>query len=475
MTPLPVILIFDIGKTNKKLLLFDRDYQLVHEEEVSIPLTTDEDGVPCDDLAALVDWIKKSTDKIFSNSAWEVRAMNFSTFGASFVHLDKNGQPVAPIYSYLKPIPAELSDRFYDQFGGRRLFSVQTGSPALDMLNSGVQLYWLKKERPQIFQRIHSSLHLPQYLSYLFTGLREADITSVGCHTGLWDVDKRAYHDWLAREKITGLLPSVQGYTRAHRVIYKEKNTMVGIGMHDSSASLLPFTSNSSDDAAILSTGTWNIAMLPSFEGQLTEQDYRRDCLFYFLETDRPVAASRIFLGNEMEFQLRRMAKHFGKTPSEHLTIALDPSLIESMVSRNTDVSMFLPETMSGNGPFPGNAGSRLDLEIFTSFEEAYHKLMLDLSWMQKVSLDLLLMKSPVKRLYVTGGFARNELFMSLMQAFYPGMELLIASVNNGSALGAALAMHDRWNDRVLPSQLVSEERVTPMLSVDLSHYRLSL
>ena len=55
MTKKSVILIFDIGKTNKKILLFDEHYRLVYEDSVRLQEITDEDGFPCEDIDALTD------------------------------------------------------------------------------------------------------------------------------------------------------------------------------------------------------------------------------------------------------------------------------------------------------------------------------------------------------------------------------------------------------------------------------------
>ena len=60
----PAIAIFDIGKTNKKLLLFDAHYKMVYEESKQLAEITDEDGFACEDVAALTQWIKESFDKI---------------------------------------------------------------------------------------------------------------------------------------------------------------------------------------------------------------------------------------------------------------------------------------------------------------------------------------------------------------------------------------------------------------------------
>ena len=55
--PVPVTLIFDIGKTNKKVLLFDKQYQLVFEASQQLEETTD-DGFPCEDVHSLTACVK---------------------------------------------------------------------------------------------------------------------------------------------------------------------------------------------------------------------------------------------------------------------------------------------------------------------------------------------------------------------------------------------------------------------------------
>ena len=59
---LPVILIFDVGKTNKKVLLFDEQYKLLRKKVFQLEEITDEDGFPCEDVNALTKWV---TAKVF--------------------------------------------------------------------------------------------------------------------------------------------------------------------------------------------------------------------------------------------------------------------------------------------------------------------------------------------------------------------------------------------------------------------------
>jgi len=53
MSAIPVIAIFDVGKTNKKLFLFDEHYHIVYEKSARFIETVDEDGDPCENLESL--------------------------------------------------------------------------------------------------------------------------------------------------------------------------------------------------------------------------------------------------------------------------------------------------------------------------------------------------------------------------------------------------------------------------------------
>ena len=54
------IAIFDIGKTNKKLFIFDEDYRIVFEKSTVLPEAEDDEGDPCEDLQALTKWIEQA-------------------------------------------------------------------------------------------------------------------------------------------------------------------------------------------------------------------------------------------------------------------------------------------------------------------------------------------------------------------------------------------------------------------------------
>lgn len=471
MPPLPVIAIFDIGRTHKKFLLFDAAYRVVSETSIAMPDVMDPEGQPCEDLGAISAWMRAQMQAALKREDCRITALNFSSHGASLVHLDQEGRPVTPLYDYMKPLPEEVTASFYALFGGKHAFSMATGSPALGMLNSGLQLYWLKHFRPELFSRIRTSLHLPQYGNYLFSGQMHADISSIGCHTGLWDVEKQRYHPWLQAEGVADRLPAAEAVTAFDEVRMGAVTVATGIGMHDSSAALLPFVCTAQEPFFLLSSGTWNITLDPFFEGSLSGEDYSRDCLYYLLDAGRRVAASRLFLGSEYQHQISKLEEYFQKPAGYYQQVMPQAALFDSALQKQSPDTVFYPETMAGTGPFPDLSGPAPDLSCFASFEEAYHKLMLDLTWLQKASVELLKGSRQVRRLYISGGFVQSRVFMEVLSAFLPGWQIFIAENKRASALGAAVALHSVWQQDPLSRSVCPIVPFQPSVAVAADQY----
>jgi len=81
----PVIAIFDIGKTNKKIILFNDDLKVVDETEQKFAEIPDDDGFECDNIDLIEKWIKESILKLIHSEKWDLKAVNFTTYGATLV------------------------------------------------------------------------------------------------------------------------------------------------------------------------------------------------------------------------------------------------------------------------------------------------------------------------------------------------------------------------------------------------------
>jgi sugar (pentulose or hexulose) kinase len=454
---IPVIAIFDIGKTNKKLFLFNEQYEIVLEKSTQFAETQDEDGDNCEDLVLLNSWVKQTFEDVLTLTQFDIKALNFSTYGASFVHLDKAGHALTPLYNYLKTYPENLKKQFYQAYEGEQIFSQKTASPVLGSLNSGMVLYRLKYERPALFEQINYSLHLPQYLNFLFTGQYHTDITSIGCHTNLWDFTKKQYHQWVSAEGIDEKLAPIFPSNKSQTIQINQTAIQVGGGLHDSSAALIPYLASFTEPFILLSTGTWSISLNPFNHIPLTAEELQYDCLSYMQYEGMPVKASRLFAGYEHEQQTKRLAEVYDKSVDYYKSVACDVALIQRLREGHLHGDDHLREAK--RPPLQESLFGSRDLSVYDTYEEAYHQLIIDIVSQQLIATELVLNNSPVKKIFVDGGFSKNPIFMTLLSLAFPTIEVYAASVAQATSLGAALAIRQCWNNQALPVDLVALKR----------------
>ena len=421
----PVIAVFDIGKTNKKVFLWDTSFEIVFEKQQTFPEIEDEDGFACEDLGALQHWIVTSFTEICQMSEFELIGLNFSAYGASFVYVNRAGDPVAPLYNYLKPVSKPFT---YMEFGGEAEFARRTASPILGNLNSGLQVY--ESMQRSFWPEVFKALHFPNYLASLFTGQLVSEITSIGCHTALWDFDLGQYHPWVSKIQDKLAPMGTSPYFEIDGIIY-------GLGLHDSSAALVPYLRSVEEDFVLLSTGTWCIAMHPFNESPLTADELANDVLCYLQPNSKPVKASRLFGGHFHEEQVARMEAHFGGS------------------FRDCQFSERVFELKPLASTVYECAFAARNLADFPDLTSAYDQFMVDLVGQQLYSLNLLLKDAPVKQLLVDGGFSKNEWYMRLLANALPDVAVYAAEVAQASALGAALMVYARD----LPKNLIQLKR----------------
>lgn len=408
-------LIFDIGKTNKKLIVFNRVYKIVYHESIQFTEVVDDDGYPCEDLNSLLNWIEERLKFLMNNPKFSINRVNFSTYGASWVHLDNTGNPITPLYNYLKPFPEALKEQFDTRYDLNQVTG-ETGSPYDGMLNSGLQLYCLRHAKPELWDKIGCSLHLPQYLSYYFTGERWSDYPSIGCHTMLWDYQKKDYHTWVRQEGIYEKLAPIRTQPTNVQRHWRGVELTFGHGVHDSSAALSVYLQKSVEPFILLSTGTWCVAMNPFVEFKENSGSKFKGGLFYLTPDGKPVKATRLFLGNELAEKTKTLVEKFGGPANEGYSMPFNQDAFDKAQS-----SAFKPETLN--------------------FEQAYHKLIWGLVQKQVKAIEEARSDSQIRRLYVDGGFAKNEVFIKMLEYALYDWTVTVSENPEGTAMGAALLL----------------------------------
>ncbi|WP_052444683.1 FGGY-family carbohydrate kinase [Flammeovirga sp. OC4] len=441
------IAVFDIGKTNKKLLIYDQNFKVIDQKSIHLDEIEDEDGSPTEDLDLLVLWMVSSFAEKLQSYEYKIVALNFSCYGASLVHLDSQGNRVGTFYNYLKSTSAEFYQNLYHSYGGEEVFAAKTASPVLQFLNSGLQLYWLKYNRTSHWNDISTSLHFPQYLHYKFTKQLATDITSIGCHTALWDFDKDNYHKWVEDEGLN--FPPIQ--PNDYTVNIEEKITnhdiKVGIGIHDSTASVQPY--NTISDGApyiLISTGTWAINMNPSFEGQLTTEQLKKDCLLNINTNGKKILSSRYMLGRVHDVYCKYLQDLFHLEKDFYQFVTFDEALLMQAWENVNEGKRYIHNLMA-------YTSEAIDISIPEghSVDALYHQIMLELT-LKEIEQIQEVMDDSVRyeKIFISGGFIYNNIFCKTIATFFDEIEVSTLSLENSSALGAALMVTPtHWNKKL--------------------------
>jgi sugar (pentulose or hexulose) kinase len=128
-----------------------------------------------------------------------------------------------------------------------------------------------------------------------------------------------------------------------------------------------------------------------------------------------------------------------------------NPELISRLQKRNKSFK----ETLQNKNILKSSLFAERNLSEFANDEEAYHQLMLDIISQQYVSTQLVLKGTDIKRIFVDGGFGKNAIYMNLLAAVFPGVEVFAASMAQATAIGAALCIHKSWNQKPLPNDII--------------------
>lgn len=245
--------------------------------------------------------------------------------------------------------------------------------------------------------------------------------------------------------KLSPIFPSDQLITTN----WHGKPLLCGIGLHDSSAALIPYLSGFKESFLLISTGTWCISLNPFNQTALTAEELQEDCLCYMEYRGKPIKAARLFAGYEHEQQVKRLAAHFNTPEEEYRKIVFDPLLARRLAA--TDPAGLRKEGVLMQESLFG----KRDLTAFKTYSEAYHRLMMDIMHLQVASANLVLQHGAVTKIFVDGGFGKNPVYMSLLAAAFPQTAVYAASVAQASAMGAALAVHPYWNKNNFPQGLI--------------------
>ena len=414
------VAVIDIGKTNAKLALVDLGE--LGEIDVRKRPNTVLSGPPYPhyDTDALREFILGALAELHRLHGIDV--ITVTTHGASAALLDAEGALAAPVLDYEHDGPDTLAAR-YDAV---RPDFAETGTPRLPMgLNLGAQLFWQFETFPEIRDRTRRIVTYPQYWAYLLTGKAVNEVTSLGCHTDLWCPRESRFSSLVERSGWTALMAPVAKAADCLGPILPEiavatglsVDTPVHCGIHDSNASLYAHLVSRDAPFAVVSTGTWVIAM--AIGGRAVELDPARDTLINVDARGDMVPSARFMGGREFD----RMTEGFPRD--------CDEQDIAAVLQRG---AMLLPSVETRSGPFQGRAHRWTVPETSLSGGQRFAAVSFYLALMTATGLEMTGADGPT---LVEGPFADNPDYLDMLAAATGRPVSAVAGT--GTSIGAAL------------------------------------
>ncbi len=437
------IAVIDIGKTNAKLALV-RQSDLSEVAVVKRPNTVlPGPPYPHFDVEGHWDFILNGLTQFQSEHG--VDAITVTTHGAAGALIAKDGSLAAPILDYEHAIP-DACAAAYDAV--RPPFSV-TGSPRLSMgLNLGAQFHWQFATNPDLKDRVTQVVTYPQFWAHRLTGVFATDVTSLGCHTDLWNpyearfsslVETLGIEDRIAPprrpEDVLGLITA-----EIARRTGLPSATPVHCGIHDSNASLLPHLAAREPPFSVVSTGTWVIAM--AVGGAPVTLDPARDTLINVNALGKAVPSARFMGGREHDLLL-------GGSPAE-----VNNEDMQHVLSRS---SMLLPSVVPETGPFSGREARWLGGEPPLGSGQRSAAVGFYLALVTARCLELIGHEGPV---IVEGPFAGNAAYLTMLGVASSSPVVPTESATGTSQGAALLASSGDFQPRQMPALPMPDEQV---------------
>jgi L-fuculokinase len=415
--------VLDIGKTNVKLTLLAAQGATLAVRRC--PNTIVGDGpYPHHDTERIWEWLLSILAE-FSGLA-SISAIVPVTHGATAALVDDHGL-VLPVLDYESTLPQSTNEGYRavrPPFG-------ESLSPDLPAgLNLGRQLFWLARTFPKQFSVARYILTYPQYWAWRLSGVAASELTSLGCHTDLWNPSQGTFSSLITALGWHSLIPPLQAASNPLGTLLPELIARTGLdedcqvlcGIHDSNASLLRYLdANPSAPCTVLSTGTWVIAA--AFGQELGILDEKFDMLANITARGQAVACMR-FMGG------REFSALAGMSPT--MCTFAD---FEKLIVQNT---LALPSFSDSGGPFVGQAGTITGPAPDTA-QERYALATIYCVLMTDYCLSVLHAQGAI---VVEGSFTDNPFFGALLALTRTQQTVWYSGDTSGTTCGGWLLHH---------------------------------
>ncbi len=372
-----------------------------------------------------------------------IKSVTVVTFGADGAPLKRDGSLAYPVISWQCQRTKEWVKKIEEMVSPQEIYTA-TGYQVIGF-NTLLKWLWLRENAPEVFEKGTRWVMMSGLLSHRLSGEMMIEPTAA-CTTMAMDAKTR---DWSQRMlSLTELNESYfpewsqpgdvvgQVTKKASEETGLPEGIAVIAGGHDTQ--FAPFGSGAKPDEAILSTGTWEIAMVRTQSTQPLERPYEEGLI---VEADAKPGWYNPQVLMIASGVIEWVRRNFFAAEADREDIH------ELMIEEGTKAGagaggvMVLPCFVEGAGPARkyGTPGSIIGLNLTTTRGQVYRAVIEGLSYQLRQALDILCEATGFepKGIRVVGGGGKNNLW-NQTRADVTGLPAAVATTKEATVLGAA-------------------------------------
>ena len=424
----------DLGSTNLKVALYNDKLVCVSQKSAPVEYIRDGEFIEFD-ASEYYNTLAKLLNELVVGQSAAVTQISLTGQAESLVCLDTNGIPVYNAISWMDERSSDECAILEKQFPLEICHRI-TGQQAILPTWPATKILWLRRNRPDVFNKTATFMLLKDYIVYCLTGKKTADM-SIATFSFYFDIYKKTYwKDMLNAIGIneTQLPPLIEPCTIvgsltciSAKATGLSIETKVNTGTLDHFAGMVG-TGNTAPGSITLSTGTTMVLTT------MTEGSPNPDC---------------------------DMALHYGFLPNTYIMLPVMESggacldwfrrtcmnnidydtLNEKLLTVSDSQVLFLPYLVGTNAPeFDKEATG-----VFFGLRQEHTAVQMAKAVMEGVCFvlrknceDIISKGTKICEIVATGGGAKSQVWCQL-QADITGLSVMVPEVTEAGCLGAAM------------------------------------
>ena len=297
------VLAFDFGASSGRAILGTFDNGKITLEELhrfsNDPVSVN--GHFYWDVLRLFHEIKQGILACSAAGHKDIAAIGIDTWGVDFALIDKDGEMLANPYHY-RDFTQENMNSAIEELGKENIYS-KTGIQFLTF-NTIFQFYYLKKNKPEIFDRAEHFLMIPDLFNYMLTGKMANEYSNASTTQllnpvkGDWEfelidalgVDKKLFKNIVNSGTVLGtLLPELASELQMPEV------PVICVASHDTGSAVAAVPFENPETSLYISCGTWSLMGSEMRKPVITE-----DAMRFNFTNEGGVERTTRFLSNIM-------------------------------------------------------------------------------------------------------------------------------------------------------------------------------